>query len=54
MTKCPKCGHEFKDAGRSAGGKARAKTLSAAKRHQIAQRAAKVRWWWKNKSSKAA
>lgn len=44
MNKCPKCGHEWPDDKRAAGGKARWKGVSKAQRKASAQKAAQARW----------
>ena len=41
--KCPKCGHEWKDEGRSKGGKARWKGKTKKERSDAARKAANAR-----------
>lgn len=44
MNKCPKCGHEWPDEKRAAGGKARWKGTKKADRSSAARAAAVARW----------
>ena len=44
MNKCPKCGHEWADKGRTKGGKARWKGTTKKTRSAAASKAAKARW----------
>jgi len=52
MNKCPKCGHEWPDDKRAAGGKARWQGVSKAKRSAAAKKAAQARWGSMGKGGK--